>query len=345
MLKRTAALTVTMLLTAAAWGQNTTAPAAPANKTTAQPAQAAKLTIGDKAPAVSVEKWVKGEPVTGFEKGNVYVVEFWATWCGPCKESMPHLTELQKEYKDKNVRIIGVTKPDTRGNTLEAVEKMTQEKGDAVMGYTVAWDGEAKTNAAYMKAADQRYIPCAFIVDREGRVAYIGDPREMDETLAQVVEGKHDLTKARQDYDKRAEAQRADAEKQAGVQKFGAQFESLMRQGKSAEAAELAAKNYDTVLKDSPELLNFVAWGMVDPDARIEKRDADLAIKYATRASELTKGERGEILDTLARAYYWKGDLQKAIEVQKQAVAKATPQFEADLKKALKEYEDAAQKK
>ena len=83
-----------------------------ATKPAGQPAAKAeakkKLAVGDRAPALTVEKWVKGEPVTGFEKGKTYVVEFWATWCGPCIASMPHLSALQKEYKDK-VTIIGVT--------------------------------------------------------------------------------------------------------------------------------------------------------------------------------------------------------------------------------------------
>ena len=60
-----------------------------------------RLQIGDAAPELKVEKWVKGDPVTTFEKGKVYVVEFWATWCPPCIKSIPHLTELQKQYKEK----------------------------------------------------------------------------------------------------------------------------------------------------------------------------------------------------------------------------------------------------
>ena len=60
------------------------------------------LTIGSDAPAIDVEHWVqdgkgKFKPVTEFAKGKVYVVEFWATWCGPCIMSMPHLVELQNK--------------------------------------------------------------------------------------------------------------------------------------------------------------------------------------------------------------------------------------------------------
>ena len=49
----------------------------------------AALKVGDNAPAITIADWVKGEPITGLEKGRVYVVEFWATWCGPCRVSIP----------------------------------------------------------------------------------------------------------------------------------------------------------------------------------------------------------------------------------------------------------------
>jgi thiol-disulfide isomerase/thioredoxin len=60
---------------------------------------AASLTGRDPAPPLKVSKWLKGEEVKRFEPGKVYVVEFWATWCGPCIAFMPHLAELQAESR------------------------------------------------------------------------------------------------------------------------------------------------------------------------------------------------------------------------------------------------------
>jgi thiol-disulfide isomerase/thioredoxin len=58
----------------------------------ALPAYAQSLKIGDKAPSLEVSRWVKGEKVERLEKDQTYVVEFWATWCGPCIQTIPHLT-------------------------------------------------------------------------------------------------------------------------------------------------------------------------------------------------------------------------------------------------------------
>jgi len=185
--------TLTSLVTAAALATGATAlgfvdpqSAQPAAK---EPAPA-KLAVGDKAPAIKVEKFVKGEPVTGFEKGHVYVVEFWATWCGPCRQVFPHLSEMQREFKDKGVTFIGTNIWEDKSytpDTLAKVEKFVKEQGDK-MDYTVAYDGADKAmDKAYMQASGRRGIPSAFIVDGEGKVAWMGHPGEMEPELKKIV--------------------------------------------------------------------------------------------------------------------------------------------------------------
>src|SRR5437764_4651078 len=66
-----------------------------------------KLKVGDPAPKLQMGKWIQGEPVTEFKPGKAYLVEFWATWCGPCRVSIPHLNELHNKYKDQGLVVIG----------------------------------------------------------------------------------------------------------------------------------------------------------------------------------------------------------------------------------------------
>lgn len=319
------------------------------------------LMVGDKAPPLAIAKWVKGNEVTGFERGHVYVVEFWATWCGPCIRGMPHLTKLQKDFKDK-ATIIGVTRQDTRGNTLEAVEKMVAEKAD-VMGYTVAWDDESKTNQAYMRAAAQRFIPTAFVVDKEGRVAHItNNVNELDKVLAQIVDGTYDLNAAIASYHADAVKRKSLDDLEQAVQKkdWAAGLKALERLEASdpqaapamlrfraltgagrPEAARVGAELLEKH-KDQAQALNQIAWFIVDPELGIRNPDTNLALKAALRAAELTKEQDAAILDTLARVYFTKGDVRKAVELQGKAVNVATGKMKEDLAKVLDEYKAAA---
>src|SRR5215510_7930870 len=99
--------------------------------------------LGDPAPALQISDWVKGDPLDLAEaKGKqVVVVEFWATWCGPCRVSIPHLTELQKKFKD--VAFVGVSNEDP-----DTVKKFVTKMGDQ-MDYAVAVDKEDKTSDGY----------------------------------------------------------------------------------------------------------------------------------------------------------------------------------------------------
>jgi thiol-disulfide isomerase/thioredoxin len=337
---------------------------APATDDAAAAKQPAKespsLKVGDKAPALSLDKWIKGEPITGFEKGRTYVVEFWATWCGPCIESMPHLSALQKQYKDKGVTIVGVSTRDSRGNTLDAAEKMVADKGD-VMGYTVAWDKGRETYESYMKAAKQNGIPCSFVVDGTGTVVYIGHPMWLDTVIEKTTKGTWNATsgpkeieEAQARFEKAATNIETDPkaalvdldalakENPALVPMIdGMRYNVLLKQG-DPEASKVGRRMAETAIEHKDAVkLNEIAWGIVDPEAKVQKKDLDLAYFAASKAVEITHSKDGAILDTLARVYFCKGDVAKAIELEEKAIEIAPDAIKSDLEEALSEYKKA----
>jgi len=319
-------------------------------------AAADPLGIGDPSPKLEVKEFVKGDPVKSFEKGKIYVVEFWATWCGPCKTSIPHISELQKKYKD--VVVIGVS---VFERDQSKVKPFVEEMGDK-MAYRVAMDdvgdkgGEGKMGKNWMEAADQEGIPTAFIINGEGKIAWIGHPMEMDKPLDQIVAGKWDLAKAGADFKKEAarkvkfralvtkirEAQQAgdnkkllavideaikddaEMENQLGLLKL----RTLVTIGDTDKTLEYGNKLVGGALKEQPQGLNGVAWFLVEkPGDKPNPKLMKFALEVAQKADKLAEGKDAAIADTLAKAYYENGDATKALENQERAMklAKGTP--------------------
>ena len=306
------------------------------------------LTIGDTAPKISVDHWVKGTAIEDFEDGQVYVMEFWATWCGPCIVSMPHLSKLQEEYGD-SVKIIGVSSEknvDIVTEFLEKTNKSDNTLNDNRMRYTVAVDPDRSTSTAFMKAAGQNGIPTAFIINENGKVAWIGHPMNMDEPLAEIVNGTWDLAAEVNVFKNKQAQQRAMMEFQIHLRRaqldedwdgyinaidtFTAEYGENSRLAAMKFNALLTGKKDKTaaymwgeeILKsnwDNSNELNAMAWGIVD-ETPAEDQNLDFALKVAIRACELTDYKDPMILDTLARCYWEMGDRYKAIAWQEKAV-------------------------
>lgn len=149
--------------------------------------------IGETAPELTVGKWLKGGDIDKLEKGKVYVVEFWATWCLPCIAGMPHLSAIARKYKD--VTVIGCSVLERKTTTLPYIEKFVAAKKDT-MEYHVAVDEVSKMANNWLRAYGEQGIPTAFIVDKENRVAWVGHPRLLDKILPQVASGTWDILKA-----------------------------------------------------------------------------------------------------------------------------------------------------
>ena len=269
-----------------------------------------------------------------FEPGKIYIVEFWATWCGPCKASIPLLSELQQQNPD--VTFIGM-------NCLEEspadVPAFVAKMGDK-MNYRVAMDdADGSMAKAWLEAADQDGIPTAFLIGKDSKIAWIGHPTRLGDVLKQVLAGTFDpqtaAAEAAADQQVDELVQEAiDSRDLAAIDKLAknhpdraadliaAKF-GILVESKDYSAAIALGKQLVESQKDDADLLNAIAWMMVDPENPIDEPDLDLALQAALCANEASKGEAAEILDTLARVYFVRGDLDNAIKTETEAVQKS----------------------
>ncbi len=328
---------------------------------------------GEPAPPLHVSAWVRGDAVNRIERGGVYVVEFWASWCAASKRAIPRLSALQHAHPDA-LTVLAISSRDMQGESLERVTALVSEQGGA-MDYRVAFDDRRRTAREWLDTFEVRSVPTAFVVNREGVIAWIGNPLwppgELEEAVDRVIAGRFSAAD-------REELHRRHLERRERIAQAEREFEETDQIAQPARAlriletllelnpdgaAAYALRKFDLLisnprslddayrfgreiadgaLKDDADKLKTMAWTILD-DSGLVRRDVDLAFKAALRAAELTQHRNADVLDTLALAHFRRGEVAKAIETEKHAL-ELTPEeyLRSDYEERLKEYERAA---
>ncbi len=301
------------------------------------------LEVGDDAPEISIEKWINGGPVKIKEgKGKkIFVVEFWATWCPPCRKSIPHLSKLQTKFKESGVEIIGVT-----NESIEVVEKFAANAGFA---YNVGIDKYNHTNTLYRNG--ERGIPHAFVIGKDGKIAWYGHPmEEMDTVIEQIIEDKFDKKKAakicilKEDLEKALSSNDKDSlinvtskilEINPDDQRsFGILSQLYLIEEEPESYKKLCRTLLNSGSKNT-EVLYFVAEALLT-NADLRFRDIGIALKAAESSNQIDSN--AQILELLGRIYFELGHIDKAIKYIKIALPREDSEYNKEVLEDMLNY-------
>lgn len=267
-------------------------------------AQSDKLQIGDEAPEIRYSKWIKGNEFQNFDPAQVYVMEFWATWCGPCKQAMPHLTELQKQYEGK-VTFVGVnvwekiSKDKAYETVVPDVEKFVKGN-DANMGYTVIVDdNDQYMGNKWLKAAGQYGIPASFIV-KGNRIVWLGHPQGLDDVIPKVLDGSFDAKAFKEEADQKAQREKEFMEARMALI-------NPIQEALQAKEYQKAFKLMDDLIAEKPEyksMMDITRFKMLLTEVSEEQ-----ALEFAQSNKEINPslilGEVYKVEGLSPKTYIW----------------------------------------
>lgn len=222
-------------------------------------AREARLVVGDSAPPLQVGAWVQGEPVTAFERDKVYLIDFWAMWCGPCVHGIPALNALHERYQDRGLVVIGQNVWEWNPSLVKAwVAKLGRK-----MTFRVALDdlGQSPANAmagamstTWMQAAGADGIPTAFLVGKDGKIAWIGNPHFITDALLERVLSGQAIDLANDEVSSRDEQERAENFQRARLDE---RFDQA-KKAKNWQAFEACLPEMESLAKRRPDWATLV---------------------------------------------------------------------------------------
>jgi thiol-disulfide isomerase/thioredoxin len=323
---------------------------------------ASALSIGDVAPPVVVTDWIQGKPmdIIADNKGKVIMLEFWATWCGPCIQIMPETNELYQDYKDEGLVVVAHTDAG-QAQQLSTVQQFVSQQGPR-MSYPVAYDRTEKAFAEYVVGTGSMGIPYAVVIDKAGKIAWFGHPGlpDMKLVIRDLLLDRYDPAAAEAQRAQQARlaplfndfnlaVQRGDWEKCLSVTSAmldidPANFDALrftvailMQELNSLQRLRDWASEYINKRGDNAEAMaKLAALMLAMPE--LTDRQPDLAAK-AAEASYKAPSRTSDSMQAVAQVYFEIGDVATAIRVQKEAVEAANKLDQRRAKEVLKFYE------
>lgn len=130
------------------------------------------IVVGSVAPALNGAFFIHSN-ISGFAPGHGYVIDFWATWCPPCRATLPHLARLQNRYPTLSFAAISIERDPN-------VVRRYLDSNPNLKNLAIAYDPRGIALRDWMEAAGRNGIPCTFIVNGTGRIAWIGHPQSLE---------------------------------------------------------------------------------------------------------------------------------------------------------------------
>lgn len=144
------------------------------------------LDTGDKAPGFSLPRLERTGTLSLKQyRGKVVYVDFWASWCGPCRKSLPELNDIRKSLRKKGFEVIAVNLDEDKEEALDFLKQHP-------VGYPTVRDVSGKTPSEYKV----RGMPSSYLVDRKGIVRYVhegyksSDKKHITEKIQQILRQK-----------------------------------------------------------------------------------------------------------------------------------------------------------
>ncbi len=156
--------------------------------------------VGDPAPDIIMEDMNGKTRKLSDLKGNVVLLDFWASWCGPCRRANPHVVEMYHKYNKKGFEVFNVsldgldnrTRTRFQGTKLtDALDKSKQRWEDAIKKDKLTWDNHVsdlmKWDSAGAALYGVRSIPTTFLIDKEGNIAALNPRNNLEEQIKKFI--------------------------------------------------------------------------------------------------------------------------------------------------------------